>query len=526
MPNLDLTYLFGLAPEKAIEYLTSKGYAITWDWHEMLDAAHAKAFTVAKVMKVDILDDIQAELQKGLDDGISFAEFKKNLIPRLKAKGWWGEIVNEATGEVANVGPWRLRTIFDANVQTAYMVGHYQQAIQNTADRPWWMYVAVMDKRTRPAHAALNGLVFRYDDPFWDSHFPPNGFRCRCSVRFLDDEGMKGRPGALRSTKGPDANARLDQVEKPLDKAGMKTTQVTAVKTKGLDGRTVAMAPDAGWNYNPGKAGARNLDELLERKVKNLPPQLAEQVRKDTPQPRGLAQRHDVKDYASLGGLMKEYAGQNPEAFCNGYRSIEETDGPYFMATRPIFGEFLVSKRTFVKSGNFEPSKNLLGALQNIRHGKELTFNEEYALESLWHEINHNRAKGFWPLKNQSANRCMETLNQFVSRHTYPEFMQSLGGTARHQADVLAKGYGYNTWVENFRALLEVVGLDEKAHLPEFEKILFEQSHSKLKDNLAKYISKASGKKKKEIAWCLDKLNTLGYKAGVKVLFNPIPDSP
>lgn len=282
MPTIDLNYLFGLAPEKAIEYLEAKGYAITWDWHEMRDEAHARAFTVAKVMEVDILEDIRAEVQKGLDDGITFAEFKRNLTPRLQAKGWWGEIVNEATGEVAEVGPWRLRTIFDTNVQTAYMTGHYRQAMENTADRPWWMYVAVMDKRTRPAHSALNGLVFRYDDPFWDSHFPPNGFRCRCSVRFLDDEGMKGRPGALRSTQGPEANARLNQVEKPQDKAGMKTTQVTAVKTTGLDGLPVAMAPDAGWSYNPGKAGAAHLNDLLERKLKDLPPKLAEQVREDT----------------------------------------------------------------------------------------------------------------------------------------------------------------------------------------------------------------------------------------------------
>jgi len=253
MTNLNLKYLFGLTPEEAIAYLKAKGYHIGWDWHETLNKAHARSFTVAKVMRTDILEDIRAEVQKGLDNGITYAEFKSNLIPRLKAKGWWGEVVNEQTGEVANFGPHRLRTIFDTNVQTAYMAGHYRSAMENTADRPWWMYTALMDKRTRPAHAALNGLVFRFDDPFWNSHFPPNGFRCRCSVRFLDDDGMKGREGAQRSTVGPDANARLSEVEKPL--AENKTTMVTAVKTKSLDGSTVAMAPDAGWSYNPGKAG-------------------------------------------------------------------------------------------------------------------------------------------------------------------------------------------------------------------------------------------------------------------------------
>lgn len=255
MPDVDLAYVFGLAPEEAIRYVESKGFAITWDWHEMLEHAHARAFTVAKAMRLDILQDIRDELQRGLDEGNTFGEFKKALTPRLKAKGWWGEVVNEETGEIAQVGPWRLRTIFETNIQTAYQVGHYRNQVENSSDRPWWMYVAVMDSRTRPAHAALNGLTFRYDDPFWSSHYPPNGFRCRCSVRALDDSGLadKVRSGeaAKRSTVGPGADATLAEVEKPLTRNGKMYT-ATTVKTRDLKGQAVAMAPDAGWSYNPG----------------------------------------------------------------------------------------------------------------------------------------------------------------------------------------------------------------------------------------------------------------------------------
>jgi len=252
--DLDLTYAFGLKPEVAIRYFADKAKDLqdTWDWYELWQEAHARAFTVAKAMKADILQDIHAEVQRGLTEGITFAEFKQSLTPKLKARGWWGEIVNEQTGELAVVGPHRLRTIFDTNVQTAYQAGHYQHAMEVTASRPWWQYSAINDKRTRPAHAALSGLAFRFDDPFWDSHYPPNGFRCRCSVSFKEDVA----PAAKRSTVGANADATLASVELPIYRGkDSPLVKSTSIKTTDLTGRPLAMAPDAGWSYNPGKAG-------------------------------------------------------------------------------------------------------------------------------------------------------------------------------------------------------------------------------------------------------------------------------
>lgn len=95
MPDVDLMYAIGLPPEKAIEYFRSKGYQITWNWYEMLNEAHAKAFTVAKAMNLDILQDIRGMVQKSLDEGITSETFVKELEPTLKAKGWWGKVMGE-----------------------------------------------------------------------------------------------------------------------------------------------------------------------------------------------------------------------------------------------------------------------------------------------------------------------------------------------------------------------------------------------------------------------------------------------
>ena len=46
-------------------------------------------------------------------------------------------------------------------------------------------------RATCPAPAAMNGKVFRADDPVWKTHYPPTGFGCRCFVMALTAEDME-----------------------------------------------------------------------------------------------------------------------------------------------------------------------------------------------------------------------------------------------------------------------------------------------------------------------------------------------
>ena len=190
---VDLSYAIGLDPAEAVEYFRGKGYQITWNWMDMWQEAHAKAFTVAKAMKLDILQDIRQAVDGTISKGLTFEQFQDQLMPILKQKGWWGKLLTE-DGKTVQLGcPHRLNTIFRTNMQTAYMAGRYKQQVENADDRPYWQYVAVMDSRTRPEHTMLHGKVFRFDDPFWKTHYPPLGFRCRCRVRALTAKQVKDR---------------------------------------------------------------------------------------------------------------------------------------------------------------------------------------------------------------------------------------------------------------------------------------------------------------------------------------------
>ncbi len=254
MAGIDLSYAFRLPPEKAIAYFRAKGYAFSWDWHDLWQEAHAKAFTVAKALRMDVLEDIRDAVDRALNEGQTLAEFRRDLEPRLKAKGWWGKVtVGDGEGGARQVqlgSPWRLKTIYRTNLQTAYMAGRWQAFMENVDDRPYLQYVAVLDSRTRPTHRALHGKVFRYDDPFWRDLYPPNGWGCRCRVRALSSDDI-----AARGLRVEQSGKRLSTEEALVSKQTGELRQVAAYRFRDpVTGKPLTMRPDVGWSYNPGMA--------------------------------------------------------------------------------------------------------------------------------------------------------------------------------------------------------------------------------------------------------------------------------
>ncbi|STD22416.1 Phage (Mu-like) virion morphogenesis protein [Enterobacter asburiae] len=74
-----------------------------------------------------------------------------------------------------------------------YSAGRWAEQMENVDDRPYWMYTGINDSHTRKSHLALHGLVLRYDDPFWQAFYPPNGWRCRCGVIALSAADVRAR---------------------------------------------------------------------------------------------------------------------------------------------------------------------------------------------------------------------------------------------------------------------------------------------------------------------------------------------
>lgn len=455
-----------------------------WQWRAKLTDAEAKAlgeearrraFYVTGLARHDLVQLVSDGLEEALKNGETLADFKTRIIEAIQTQGWHD---------------YRVETIFRTNLQTAYAAGRYKKMQAVKASRPYWQYLAVMDKRVRPSHAILHGKVYPADHDFWASNYPPNGFRCRCCVRSLSARQVE-KQGLTVEKAMPQAGAWIDP----------KTKREYFVHFPGAD---------KGFRSNPGKGWVESgLD------MKKCP-----EVNKESYEElRGPASKRPapVRTYAELGEGIKERCGQF--ATNNGIKRVVTENGRgYFMATDSRGTLWLNSKTFSTSCDGFNALRDLKTAWNKLAKGEELTFNEEYAFESLWHELTHNRQKpGDLGGKNSPELRMMEIFTQWTARRTYPRLLESLGGKAVHQKEILKKGYGYGLWIRNFDRLLDVLKIKDEDLLPEMLRLMDTVSRADYDGEIKELLAVMSGKEFMNVASALDKIDAFDFDEQLRI---------
>ncbi|MBZ4022187.1 head morphogenesis protein [Rhodobacter sp. TJ_12] len=223
-----------------IDFLTQKRGEPTHAWTDAMRSDHDRAFVVAGVTDMAMLE----EFQQAIIDGAQTYDIKAfaSEFDRLVEKYGWSY----------NGGRnWRIRTIFETNIRTSYMAGRLRQMRDPdmVKIRPYWQYrhgETRVPLNPRPEHEAWHNLVLKWDDPWWDVHFPPNDWACSCGVRTLSRGDLR-RMGK----SGPDEAPKII-LRKHLD----KTTGIVTDLPEGIG---------YGWDYMPGDTWERAFHrELIE----------------------------------------------------------------------------------------------------------------------------------------------------------------------------------------------------------------------------------------------------------------------
>jgi hypothetical protein len=214
-----------LPPAEAISYFRQKTNIPTRTWTDLWEGAHVRAWSVAGVQANDMLADIRTAMDKAIAQGTTLDEFRRDIAPLMTRLGWQGK----------GYQAWRTRVVYETNLSTAYAAGRYAEMTDPDvlAMRPFWRYRHSGAKHPRLNHKAWDGLVIEASSPWWQTHYPPNGWGCGCFVQAIG-------PRQLQAS-GKDAPDPAPKVE-----LRSWTDPVSGEK------REVPIGIDPGWGYNVG----------------------------------------------------------------------------------------------------------------------------------------------------------------------------------------------------------------------------------------------------------------------------------
>lgn len=190
MPRAPLSIPFNASATDAVAIAKAREVELPRAFYALPAEKRAQAFTVSRLAGLDQIQAVKDELDKTLASGGTLREFQR-----------W------AASSDLGLPRHHLETVYRNAAQTAYNAGHWRRFERDSKARPYLMYDAINDSRTRPAHRALDGVIRPVGDEFWKTHSPQLGYNCRCRLISLSQAEAMARGGVTHS---PPAEGRAD----------------------------------------------------------------------------------------------------------------------------------------------------------------------------------------------------------------------------------------------------------------------------------------------------------------------------
>ena len=202
---------------------------------------------MAGAQGADLLADLNQAVDNAIATGTGLDAFRKDFDALVAKNGWTGWTGEGSKGGVA----WRTKVIYQTNMATSYAAGRWKQLNDPELLKilPYWQYHHNDSvQHPRPLHVSWDGLTLPPDHPFWQTHFPPNGWGCQCRVSAVSKEDFMV---AIATGRGP-ANAPTG--------------------TEGID---------EGFAYAPGANTDTSLREIVQDKLITYPPAITKALTRD-----------------------------------------------------------------------------------------------------------------------------------------------------------------------------------------------------------------------------------------------------
>ncbi|WP_157384468.1 phage minor head protein [Nitratireductor soli] len=204
--------------EEAISFLRRRLELPADRWGALVRQIDQAARDRSAGMSDALVTDILRELLEAIEDGTGFDAFLDGWNEATRRHGWSASI---GSGDDAFETAHRARLAFRVMTAQAYAAGRWQQIQRLKRVRPYLRYVHVDPELTqrwsRHEHAEWHGVILPVDHEWWVTHYPPNGWNCRCFVQSLSERDL-ARYGWQVSAEAPPARTVIKFVRgKPIE---------------------------------------------------------------------------------------------------------------------------------------------------------------------------------------------------------------------------------------------------------------------------------------------------------------------
>jgi SPP1 gp7 family putative phage head morphogenesis protein len=252
-------FLFTPIPnQEAIDFIRSKPVISREAFDELLADLKGRAFTIAGAVPADVMQTVR-DIIATLPSGQPWDVVKGNVVNAISPFIIDPNASAEERAKQALAAEAKAELLLRINGQEAYASAAYGVMNRQRGIFKYWQYQTMGDSRVRPAHRALDGIVLPADSPFWETHFPPWDWGCRCIVIPLSDSDVND---VRRSdSQRPEEEKRL--IEGPL----LRELELNNRLVRGLN-KITNVAPPEGKNafrFDPAQGVKIDLDQLRSR---------------------------------------------------------------------------------------------------------------------------------------------------------------------------------------------------------------------------------------------------------------------
>lgn len=238
--NQELKNILNLPFAEQEKFFREKLNIPTRKWNDLWKDQHAKGFMIAGAYKADLLADFREAVDRAIAKGTTLEKFRQDFDGIVAKHGW----------SYKGSRNWRSEVIYSTNIRQAYNAGRWAQLTDPDQIKvmPYLTYRHGDSLRPRPHHLAWNGITLPASDPWWKTHYPQNGWGCKCRVHGATQEEFEA---AQKAGKGSAPDSPIDP----------KTGEPVGI--------------DKGFGYNVGEADGQEGYRTLTNKFETLPNDLA-----------------------------------------------------------------------------------------------------------------------------------------------------------------------------------------------------------------------------------------------------------